>query len=56
MLFASSTVFDHEDDAKLDAVRTLNLLTCCSDSPLASALKQALKWVIDEKFWPVEEA
>ena len=47
-LFVSSDVFDDEDGAKHDAVRTLKSLLCCDESPLRIAFRTAIDWMVDE--------
>ena len=47
-LFVSPDVFDEEDDAKRDAVRTLDSLLCCEDSPLRIAFRTAIDWMTGE--------
>lgn len=48
VLFISPSVFDDKDDAKRDAVRTLESLLCCDDSPLGIAFQTAIDWMVDE--------
>ena len=47
-LFASPDVFDDEDDAKRNAVETLGSLLCCEDSPLRTAFRTAIDWIVEE--------
>ena len=47
-LLVSPDVFDDEDDAKRDAVRTLESMFCCDDSPLRIAFRTAIDWMVDE--------
>ena len=47
-LFVSPDVFEDVDDAKRDAVRTLESLLCCKDSPLRIAFRTAIDWMVDE--------
>ena len=48
ILFVSPDVFDSEDDAKRDAVQTLESLQCCETSPLRIAFRTAIDWMVDE--------
>ena len=47
-LLVSKDVFDDEDDAKRDAVRTLESLGCCEESPLRLAFRTIVDWMTDE--------
>ena len=47
-LFVSPDVFDNEEDAKRNAVQTLDSLFCCGDSPLRIAFRTAIDWIVDE--------
>ena len=47
-LVVSKDVFEHEDDAKRDAVRVLKTFGCCDDSPFRKALRTIVEWMTDE--------
>ena len=36
------------DDAKRDAVRTLESFGCCEDSPFRKAFRTVVEWMVDE--------
>ena len=48
VILTSPDVFDCEDDAKRDAVRTLKSLPCCDASPLRIAFRTTIGWMVDE--------
>ena len=48
VLFVSPEVFDSEDDAKRDAVQTLEFLLGCETSPIRIAFQTAIDWMVDE--------
>ena len=48
VLFVSPDVFDSEDDAKRDAVQTLESLLCCETSPMRIAFQTTIDWMVDE--------
>ena len=47
-LMVSKDVFEFEDDAKRDAVRTLESFGCCEDSPFRKAFRTVVEWMVDE--------
>ena len=47
-LMVSKDVFEFEDDAKRDAVRTLKSFGCCEDSPFRKAFRTVVEWMVDE--------
>ena len=47
-LMVSKDVFEFEDDAKRDAVRTLESFGCCEDSPFRKAFRTIVEWMVDE--------
>ena len=48
VLFVSPDVFDSEDDAKRDAIQTLESLQCCDTSPMRIAFRTAIDWMVEE--------